>query len=80
MFFFQTSVLWDIKAEVAQRAHNQAAGAGARSVWATRKWTAVQDLTESESFASLSCILCPDAWRTLTESTQWLGPNSSLEY
>ena len=79
MFFFQTSVLWDIKAEVAQRAHYQAA-VSRRAVWATRKWTAVQDLTESESFASLSCILCPDAWRTLTESTQWLGPNSSLEY
>lgn len=26
MFLFQTSVLWDIKAEVAQRAHYQAAG------------------------------------------------------
>ena len=32
VFIFQTSVLWDIKAEVAQRAHYQAAGAGARAV------------------------------------------------
>ena len=30
VFLFQTSVLWDIKAEVAQRAHYQAAGSRRR--------------------------------------------------